>query len=298
MNKFVISLFFFLIYSLSSYSQDWYTSFEVAKRHALVQNKMLLVIWEDALRGSYYVLVKNERGKLVLADLKEDESITELIWEYLIPVVLPEDAYGDFLNDLNDKTSLGYMQKLEDDSIKIMDVSGKILNVNTSSLNTEDLSHLIEHYAINTSYINAYLRSYATERNFNTTYNLASKYLDLAIFAKTELTRSVIVAIVELYFEEARGLVMKEETNKQEAYIQKLELNKIKSALISGKPKKAKRLLKKYEASNIDEINKSLFLFLNYTTFMILDEQEIANQWKNELTETDLHRSTLLININ
>jgi hypothetical protein len=106
------------------------------------------------------------------------------------------------------------------------------------------------------------------------------------------------VAIVELYFEEARGLVMKEETNKQEAYIQKLELNKIKSALISGKPKKAKRLLKKYEASNIDEINKSLFLFLNYTTFMILDEQEIANQWKNELTETDLHRSTLLININ
>lgn len=299
MRKSIVLLFIAISCSFNSYSQDgWFTSFDVAKRLALTQNKMLFVMWEDALIEPYYILVKNERGNVVVTDILENDAIQETIWEYFVPVLLPEDAYGDFLDNLIDETNDAYMQKLDDDSIKIMDVSGKILNVKTSSLAAENLTDIIERYAINTSYLNPYLRSYLKERNLNTTFMLASKYLDFGIFAKNDRTRSEIVRLAAMYFEEARNFVTDDKSGKHDAYLQKLDLQEIKSALILSKPKKARRMLKKFNPTDIHEFNEGLFNFLNYTTFMILDEQDEANEWKGDINEADLRKATLIININ
>ncbi|RZV54001.1 MAG: hypothetical protein EX254_11665, partial [Flavobacteriaceae bacterium] len=157
MKKNILLLLLAFMISVPVLCQNWFTSFEVAKRMALVQDKMLFVMWEGSLKYPYYVLVKNNRGKLILVDLKMNEDINEKIWEFFVPLLLPEDAYGDFLDDVEDIANLTYMQKLQDDSIKIMDVNGRILNVKYSSMYTENLSTMIDLYALNTAYINPFL---------------------------------------------------------------------------------------------------------------------------------------------
>jgi len=298
MKKNILLLSLVFIFSVPGLSQNWFTSFEVAKRMALVQDKMLFVMWEGSLMYPYYVLVKNERGNMILVDLKQNEDINEMIWEYFVPLLLPEDAYGDFLDDVEDIANLTYMQKLQDDSIKIIDVNGRILNVKYSSLNTENLSTIIDLYALNTSYINSFLRNYREEATFNTTLALASKYLDFAIFANSDKMRAAIVRLSGLYLKEANNYIDQGNDNRKQANIQKLALQEIKSALISSHPKKARRLLKKYELSDIDPSNKGLFSFLNYATFTILNNKKEAEIWEKEINAAESRKAKLIININ
>ena len=294
----LLLLCLFLGISANCLAQDWFTSFDVAKRLAIVQNKMLLVMWEDTLNYPYYVLIKDTNGQLVIANLNQNDAVNETIWEYFVPVILLEDDYSQFLDELKDLAGMAYMDKLNDDSIKIMDVNGRILNTNFSSLNTENLTTMIDLYALNTTYINSYLRNYLKEANFNTALALAYKYQDFGIFAKKNKTRMEIVGLADLYFKEARFFMQKEDISNEKAFLQKMDLLEIKSALIQSKPKRAKRLLKKYSTSDIDKINEGLFVFLKYTTFMILDEREEAGFWKDKLSEVDLRKAHLIININ
>lgn len=69
--------------------QEWFSSFDVAKRLARVQNKMLFVMWEDSFQDTLPLFTVADNGKALVIDLSKDTSLDSIIWEYFVPVKLP-----------------------------------------------------------------------------------------------------------------------------------------------------------------------------------------------------------------
>lgn len=283
-------------------AQEWFTSLEVAQRLALVQNKMLFVIWEGDLEMVYPVILNDDKGDAFFVNITENEFVSNMIWKNFVPVRLPEYKYAELSKDVKEKRGLKYYNKLIDDSIKIMDVNGTIINTKDKEKYFFidegyylDISHFINRYALNTSHLNVELINYSNNKNFTTTFFLASKYLDYAIFAQKEL-RPEITALANIYFDEAKTLLTESNIENKPALLQKIDLLQIKEHLILNQPKKAKRQIKKIEAEQIDSINQSLFAFLNYTTFKLLKDEEHAELWKSDISSLDLKYTRLILN--
>ena len=129
MKRTVLLIMFFINVSMGS-AQEWYTSFDVAKRLAIVQDKMLFALWEGSFDQPIHMFVTIDEKK-VLIDLSKNTSLDPLIWDYFIPVRIPESEYSSFMKDAKGR-GVRYIDKLNDDSIKIMDVNGNILNTHDS----------------------------------------------------------------------------------------------------------------------------------------------------------------------
>lgn len=276
--------------------QEWFTSFDVAKRMALIQDKLLFVIWEDALNDPYPLLITTDEGKLVVIDLSQNENADAVIWEHFVPVLLPESTYNDLLNTVKNKREFRYIDKLNDNTIKIMDVNRNILNVNSYTGDYQNLSLLIKNYAINTSFIKQDLVNYSKKKNFTTAIKLGSKYIDLAIFAEKD-AREEVIDLANIYLNEAKSYLQKGNMTNKEAFLQRLRLLKIKEQLVISAPKKALRQLKRIK-QDIYKLNKSMHIFLNYTTFKFLKDEENTAKWQSEISSVDLKKAQLILNNN
>lgn len=301
MKKAILISMFVLTVSVCN-AQEWFTSFEVAKSLALVQNKMLFVIWEGDLENVYPVVINDDkRKKTVFANLMENEIISRMIWDNFVPVKLPEYKYEEFSNQVKKTRGLKYFDKLIDYSIKIMDVNGNILNTTgiekyytIDSGNYLDFNDFIKRYSLNTSYLNTELKNYSEDKNFTTAFRLATKYLDFAIFVDKEL-KPEIIALANIYFDESKRYLTESDIDNKISLLQKNELYQIKEFLILNQPKKALRQIKRLDVEMIDSINKPLFAFLNYTAFKLLNKEENAVLWENEISLIDLKKSELII---
>ena len=300
------TIFIILIFLMSSVcvAQEWFTSFDVAKRLATVQNKMLFVLWEGSFDYEFPVILFNKKGKGEIVDLRTNDTINQMIWEYFVPVKLPEYEYAEFSKQVKETRGLTYYSKLIDDGIKIMDINGNILNIDDSDDKVyfaDDYPYLIinefiKRYALNTSLLKLELDSYSNEKSFATAFRLASKYVDYSIFVRQDL-RAKIIDLADIYYDDAKRFLTENDEN-YVAFLQKLDLEHIKELLILGNPRKARRLLKKMDTIPIDEINQRLFDFLNFTTFKLLEDEENATLWENKLSPLDLKKAELILNIN
>ena len=297
MKKTILLFVFVLIVNNYCLAQEWFTSFEVAKKLALVQDKMLFVLWEDSFDYNYPVLINNDKGESIITDLFEDDRINGIIWDYFIPVKILESKYAELSNQIKEKRGEKYFNKLIDDSIKIMDVNGNIINIKTSNESVENLSLLINRYALNTSFLKQELINYSKEENFTTSFWMASKYLDFAIFAEKDL-RFEIIQLANIYFDEAKNHLTKSNLNHKKALLQKCNLLKIKEYLILNRPRKALRHLRKINITEIDQMNQSLLSFLNYTTFKLLKDEDNAVLWKTKVSLVNLRIAKFIINNN
>ena len=297
MKKTILLFVFVLIVNNYCLAQEWFTSFEVAKKLALVQDKMLFVLWEDSFDYNYPVLINNDKGESIITDLFEDDRINGIIWDYFIPVKILESKYAELSNQIKEKRGEKYFNKLIDDSIKIMDVNGNIINIKTSNESVENLSLLINRYALNTSFLKQELINYSKEENFTTSFWMASKYLDFAIFAEKDL-RFEIIQLANIYFDEAKNHLTKSNLNHKKALLQKCNLLKIKEYLILNRPRKALRHLRKINITEIDQMNQSLLSFLNYTTFKLLKDKDNAVLWKTKVSLVNLRIAKFIINNN
>lgn len=297
MKKIILTLIIAFSFISTSIGQEWFTSFEVAKKFALAQNKMLFVVWEDSFVTPYYVEINDESGKALFIDITQNDEVNEIIWEYFVPVLLPESEYGDLYIKAKKTQGDLYLSKLEDASIKIMDVNGGILNSILSVDVYENMAFLIKKYALDTTYLNPFLRSYLKKDNFTTTFMLASKYLDYAMVSMDNI-KPELVKLASGYFKEARTRLPDSNLDNKSVFSQKLDLLEIKELLILNNAKKAKRLLKRIEASEVDKINQSLFVFLNYTTFMLLKDEDNAKLWRAEITQGSMKKASIIIKSN
>ena len=280
-----------------SNAQEWFTDFDIAKRLALLENKMLLVMWEGTLDYPYNVVVLNEKNVPIYININQSDAVNSLIWDGFVPVLLPESSYGDIYSEAKKTRTLKYLNKLQDDSIKIMDANGNILNIESSTVQTQNLSLILEKYALDTSYMENELYNYSDEVNITTAFNLATKYLDFSIYAPKE-SRKEIIGLANIYFNESEQFLNKSDINNKSGFSQRLELIKIQQQLILNKPYKAQRQLKRIDEDSIDLTNQLLYNFLNYTTFKLLKDEERAELWKSKLSIADLKKALLITNNN
>ena len=302
MKKAILIFVFVLLVPLHLKAQEWFTSFEVAKRLALVQNKLLFVMWEGSIEYDFPVAIFDKNGTVEIVLLSKNELVQQLIWEHFVPVKLPEYEYVEFSNQIKETRGLNYYNKLIDDSIKIMDVNGNILNTDESLdkyyFPDENgylvIADFIIRYALDTSYLKYEFENYFREKNFISTFYLASKYLDYAIFAEKKI-KPEITAMSKIYFDEAKKFLEIDSTDNKPALIQKMELLEIKEQLILNKPKKAKRLIKKIEEAQIDNINQQLYAFINYTISKFLEDEKEAALWESKISSIDLKMSKLIL---
>lgn len=297
MKKLVL-LTIIVILSLNTLqAQEWFTSFDVAKRLALVQDKMLLVMWQNTLDYPYPVRLVGDNGVSVVVDLNENDEVNRLIWEHFVPVILLESSYEELYNEAKKTRNVLYLDKLKDDSIKIMDVNGNILNVKANIAEVENLSQIINDYGLKTTFLKHELNNYSRDKNVTTAFNLASKYLDFAVYVP-EKVREDIIDLADIYFNEAKGYLANSDLKNKIGFLQRLEFLDIEKLLILGNPNKARRLLKRIDDTDIDIANQTLYNFLNYTAFVLLEQEPEAALWKDKLSAIDLKKAELIVNIN
>ena len=295
MKRIVLLCMFSLMVTVCN-GQEWIVSFDVAKRLASVQDKMLFVLWEGSFEYSNPVSINFGNGAVSVVDISKDTSLDTLIQEYFILVKLSESEYDQFINEASGR-GYKYLNKLNDNSIKIMDFNGVILNMYDVAEGIVNLSLLIKKYALNTSFLKTELESYSVNQNFMTASLLGMRYIDFSIYADEQL-RPELITLATVYLDESEHFLSQIEDDRKEAYLQKIELVEIKSSLILNKPKKAYRQIKRIDENQLDAINESLFAFLNYTVFKLLDDEMNADLWKSKISSLDLKMAELIIKNN
>ena len=294
-------LFFLLTLSAlnAAQSQEWMTSLDIAKRLALVQNKMIFAMWEDSTLLDNPVLIKDPNGNLIMVNLFDIESLNEIIWKYFVPVIISESNYLDLFDEINGKRKESYILKFNDDSIKIMDKNGNIINVDVFEEEhfLLNISSFIAKYSLDTSFLKQELISYSTEENFITSYFLASKYIDFVSLSDKEIW-SEIIELSNIYLDEANNHLESNTSNNKEISFQAIKLLRIKQNLILNRPKKVLRQLKKINDSEIHRVNQPLFNFLNYTAYKLLNDEKNSDLWKNKVSLVDLKKAKLIIKNN
>jgi hypothetical protein len=103
-------------------TDDWMTSLDAAKRLAYVQDKMVLMIWEESAFVPLPVTLKDDNGKRVfIDDLFENQILINLLRDYFILVKVNEQEYEELFQPIKNKQSPTYINKFNYDSIKILD---------------------------------------------------------------------------------------------------------------------------------------------------------------------------------
>ena len=296
-NLFVTLLF--VIFSVNmALAQPWMTNLDIAQSLAKVQNKMVLMVWEETTKYPYPVLVNLDNGETVIIEnLYEDETISPLIWKHFVPVIVSENQYGDLYSEIKGKRTQKYIDKFNDDSIKILDINGNILNTAYTSIDYENITTMIQDYGLNTEFIAVELMSYKQKQDFYSAYYLASKYLDYSMYMK-ESVRQEVIDLANIYLNEAAGFVEATKNEDQLSLQQRVELLKIQENLITKHPKKVLRQLKRMDAENVATNNQAFVAFLYYAAYEILNDKTNAEQWKSKISSVNLKKAELIINLN
>ena len=298
MKRFVL-LVLICLNAMTSNSQEWMTSMDAARRLAMVQNKMLLMIWEEASMRPYPVRVYDENGNIIfIPDLFESELINKLIWQHFVPVVVSEDKYSDWYDEIKNQRSVQYMLKFEDDFLKVMDVNGNILNIDEPyyepSYKVLNISEFIARYYVDTSYMKGELMNYSKQKDVYTTFRLAAKYIDICIFVNPDV-RSEMLKLSSIYLDGARRFLASEAVEDKVLLEEKIVLQELKQFLIQNRPRRVLRELKKNTFSSDDAYNRSMVAFLNYTAHLLINDETSASSWKEQLTAADIKKANIIV---
>lgn len=281
----------------ASKAQEWMTSLPIAKKLALAQNKMLFMVWEEAALNPLPILVDDDNGNSVfIHDFIENLEINEILWEHFVPVIVSEDEYPELLNAIEGKRSSRYLSKFNDNSVKILDANGNILNLSDYTQSYFNLTQCITDYALNTVYLKQELTNYANEKNFYTAFYLASAYTDFAIYVPKKI-RSDVISLSTLYLQEAYRYLETYAMEDKSDHYQRCELLEINQFLLLDKPRKTLRRLKKINETEISRVNSEWVNYLYFVAYSMLNDEKNASIWKNKVSLVHLRKAESLINI-
>ncbi|WP_179336051.1 hypothetical protein [Winogradskyella costae] len=298
MNNLVLKLLFLLFAFNVSHSQAWMTNIDIAQKLAVTQNKMVLMVWEESTKYPYAVLANDNTGKTIYVEnLFESEILSPLIWKHFVPVIVAEYKYAELYEEIKDKRSQQYINKFNDDSIKIMDTNGNILNLSSDPDNYQNVTTIINDYALNTEYVAPELIGYNTKKDFYSAYYLASKYFDFSMYTKEKI-RPALIELGIIYLNEASEFITIHPSEDQKVLTERVALLYMQQYLIKERPKKVLRQLNRMDIETIDANNQSFAAFLYYTTYKALKDETNAALWKSKISSVNLKKAQLLINLN
>lgn len=295
MKKSVFALLLCVFVTSFSWSQEWLTSFKFAKRLALMEDKMILAVWENSASYAYPVLIEDNKGIKYEVKLFEDENANKLVWEYFVPVIISESNYDQLAEDYLKDKSYQYKERFNDDFLKVMDPNGNIINTKAlDEYGILNLTRLIRSHALNLSFLKSEMTGYFENKSFSSAFRLAVKYLDFATYAKDDVKKD-IVNLSDIYMNEAKTLLEKSNFDNKSALTQKIELLDLNKDLILGRHRKVYRALKKTNETSIDKINKSLYAFLQYASLKGIGKIEESLKWQGQVTQNDLNKIKFLV---
>lgn len=297
MKRYLLLVLCLVCFSKPATSQEWLTSWEAAKRIALVQDKMLLVIWENAAEIPYPIEVYSDRGTLMIFNnLFGEEKVDQLIWKYFVPVKVSESLYSELNGRFKKTRDKIYLQQLENDNLKIVDVNFNIINHSYPTDAYFNLSDFIKTYALNTSFLKSELENYMNHKDFGTAYRLASKYMDYALLVQNDV-RQDIVKVALNYLDEAEWHLESNTNIDKVNYTQKIELLQLIPYLINHRPGKVLRILKRMDQTQLDESNKQLQAFIYYTAYKLKNDKENILKWQEDLSLIYIKKANLILNL-
>lgn len=297
MKNSLLAFIMFLCVVPVAFAQQWMTSLPVAQDLALAQNKMVLMVWEDATTKRYPVIISNSEGSWTKVDLFTNEEISPIIWKYFVPVIVSEAMYEDMYNKIKDKREQSYIDKFNYNSIKILDANGHIINVSTGYNSKENINAIILNYAINTQFMEPELRTYDKKKDFYSAYYLASRYLDFALYTKNN-NRSDFARLSQIYLEESVKLLESDSIQNKTPLRQRANLLKCHGDLISKRPvEQVLKALRRLEKQGIEKNNESMLALLYFASHASISEMVEANKWRSKLADRDLKKVQLIINI-
>lgn len=276
----------------------WYTSLSIAKILARNSDKMVLMVWDGATKYPLPVVVKDENGKSVfIKNLFEAPILMAYLKDYFVPVRIGDEVYADLFYEIEGRRNQAYIDKFNDDTLKVMDANGNILG--TSGANTEvvNLSKFIAKYSLDTSYLKQEILNYQNSKDFYSTFYLASKYIDYSLLVGDDV-RSEVLKLSDIYFDEAKMLLNLETFSDKDALMQRLLLTQLKQDLIRNKPRKIFRQLKKIEEGQIEKVNLPLVSFLKYTAYRLQNNVEEFKVLESEISLLNLKQAQLIVNLN
>ncbi|MFB9054878.1 hypothetical protein ACFFVB_17475 [Formosa undariae] len=283
---FFISFCFFIS---TSFAQEWLTSLDVGERLALVQNKLLVVVWENSYYDGASAYVNTSDGKRVfIEEMYESPEIDSLLWAHFVPVVLSENEYPRLYDEIKKTRSMGYIDKFHDESLKVMDSNGNIINT-TQDMQLLNLSEFILKYSMDTSFLNSKMLNYKSEKNFYSAFYLASSYMDFAFFANNDV-RPELVDLSAIYLDEASEFLKDDKSDNKPMLEQRVDLLEIQKELLLQDPKKVLRKLKRIKVSEVAKQNLNLRAFLYYSAYKMLQDEENASVWQSEVSLLDLKK--------
>lgn len=295
MKKIVLTLLVLIAsYNVCS-AQEWMTSLDVAKRLATIQNKLIFMMWEESTAFPFPVKVVDTNGRLIFVeDMFENASVNQLIWEHFIPVVVNESQYEELYKQVKGKRPQNYIDKFNDDSIKIMDINGNIINTDIIYDQHLNMTAFIMKYYMDTSFLKIELDNYSKEQNVITSFRLASKYIDAAAIVNDEVKQEII-DLSNIYLKEADERLINETVENKMALQQKSELLRFLQDVILNKPKRVLRKLRKLEDTQIDSSNESLVALLYFTSYRLLKDEKNASSWRSKLSLVNLKKANTII---
>lgn len=300
LKKLILSIFLlFFVQITVAQQRDWLNSLQIAKNYAQSENKMILMVWNEATQYPFAGVVKNNEGRnIYLKNIFASEAILNLFWEHFIPVVVNEEVYEALFVDIKGKRKQSYIDVFNDDSLKVMDSNGNILGTSGAYTEVLSISNFIIKYSLDSSYLKQELLNYSKEKNFYSTYYLASKYIDYSILVNKKV-RSEILALSNIYFKEAEMFLQKDKEIENKAnFLQRIQLTVLKQDLVKGKANRVLKNLKKIEKNPIADTNQSQLKFLKYTAYRLKNDTEKFAKLEKEISLLNKKQTQLIVDIN
>ncbi|WP_452219827.1 thioredoxin family protein [Lacinutrix salivirga] len=275
MKKIVLLTSVLLLSFQTLYADNWLYSFENAKKIALAENKLILVDFWASWCGPC---------KKMDFESWNTTDVKSLMQNY-VPVKIDIDANKSLAANYGVK-GIPY--------IFILDANGKIVYQQMSYKKKSEVMSLLKKYALNTKYLKRDLINYYSKDNFSNTFRLAVKYQEYCTYLNKDL-KSKFIKTADLYFNEAEKKLKKAELSNKSVFKEKLALFAVQKKIVLNNPKKALKMLEKFEVSNLEKANIPFYYFLSYLAHKALEHNDIAQKIESKLSDADKKKVKLFL---